>query len=121
MLKGDLYKVQHYVNRDGIVEADLVINPYHEIFTGHFPGQPVLPGVCMIQIVKELVEDAVAKKLMMHIADSCKFLNMLDPTQSREIHATISYTNHHNKIQVNAVLKNNEIVLLKMQSGFKIL
>ncbi|MCX6330659.1 MAG: hypothetical protein NTZ85_14245 [Bacteroidia bacterium] len=27
----------------------------HDIFKGHFPGNPILPGVCTIQILKELL------------------------------------------------------------------
>ena len=31
-------------------EVWVEIDPTHPIFEGHFPDQPVLPGVCMVQI-----------------------------------------------------------------------
>jgi 3-hydroxymyristoyl/3-hydroxydecanoyl-(acyl carrier protein) dehydratase len=37
------------------VQATIRLNPDHAIFAGHFPGQPVVPGVCMLQIIKELL------------------------------------------------------------------
>lgn len=33
-------------------EATIDINPAHEVFKGHFPDNPVMPGVCMMQIIK---------------------------------------------------------------------
>ena len=32
----------------------LTLNAEHPIFKGHFPNNPVTPGVCMMQIVKNL-------------------------------------------------------------------
>ena len=34
----------------------ITLNPAHPIFAGHFPGNPITPGVCMLQIIKELTE-----------------------------------------------------------------
>ena len=31
------------------------LDPEHEIYKAHFPGHPVTPGVCQIQIVTELL------------------------------------------------------------------
>ncbi|MEJ0079486.1 MAG: hypothetical protein WDM78_00620 [Puia sp.] len=36
------------------------------IFSGHFPGQPVLPGVCMMEMVAEVL-GVYLKKLISHI------------------------------------------------------
>ena len=30
------------------------LNSNHEIFSGHFPDNPILPGVCALQIAKEV-------------------------------------------------------------------
>lgn len=36
-----------------LVEAFLVIDPAKEIFKGHFPGSPILPGVCSIEAMAQ--------------------------------------------------------------------
>lgn len=35
------------------------LNSEHPIYQAHFPGEPITPGVCIIQIAKELLEEAL--------------------------------------------------------------
>lgn len=66
------------------VQATIRLNPDHVIFAGHFPGQPVVPGVCMLQIVKELLEGVVQQRLCLLRASNSKFLTVLTP-QAHEV------------------------------------
>ena len=53
----NFYKVTHseHINEtDWVVQV--MLNPQHVIYNGHFPQQPVVPGVCMLQIIKECIE-----------------------------------------------------------------
>jgi 3-hydroxyacyl-[acyl-carrier-protein] dehydratase len=65
MLQPDFYSFIRIVsNGSSSLEASFLLNPKHAIFAGHFPGQPVVPGVCMLQIIKEGLEQALDKKLV---------------------------------------------------------
>ena len=55
------------------------LNAGHSIFSGHFPGNPVLPGACTVQIVKELLELQMKKKLMLKKAGIIKYLSFINP------------------------------------------
>ena len=51
----NFYKVTHseHINEtDWVVQV--MLNPQHAIYSGHFPQQPVVPGVCMLQIIKRV-------------------------------------------------------------------
>lgn len=61
------------------------LNPYHIVYTGHFPGHPVTPAVVQMQIVHELLEDLLGKKLKLIAMPQCKFLNILDPIETPQI------------------------------------
>jgi len=51
LLESSLYQVVE--NNEDSFKIELNFN--HKIFKGHFPGSPILPGVCIIQIVKEVL------------------------------------------------------------------
>jgi 3-hydroxymyristoyl/3-hydroxydecanoyl-(acyl carrier protein) dehydratase len=53
----NISKLEHQV---GSISAVLDINRDCEIFKGHFPGQPIAPGACMLQIVKDILEKATS-------------------------------------------------------------
>lgn len=118
MLLDNLYKTDSFIAEDGKLSATVRININHKIFEGHFPGQPVLPGVCQIQLVKELLEKALEKELFLSEASQCKFLMMVNPRETQKLEVTIDYKPVEQKIAANAVIRNQESVFLKLTGGF---
>lgn len=56
MLINDFYTTTNVQQNDADYSCLIVFNAGHSIFSGHFPGHPVVPGVCMMEIVKELMQ-----------------------------------------------------------------
>jgi 3-hydroxyacyl-[acyl-carrier-protein] dehydratase len=79
MLDG-LFDIQHLEDL-GQKQVYLVkVNPLHAVFEGHFPGQPVLPGVAMVYLSRLLTQKQVSSKtLQLKDAAQMKFLSLLDP------------------------------------------
>ncbi|MBO9592325.1 MAG: 3-hydroxyacyl-ACP dehydratase [Niabella sp.] len=122
MLKNNLYTVTVFENNTGTLAAAISLNTAHPIFDGHFPGQPVLPGVCMMQIVKELTEEATGKKLFLNDATQCKFLSMVDPGKTPELQVMVDYKEPgDHTIAINAVLKSTEATFFKMSASLAII
>lgn len=67
------------------LSVTLQINKEHEVFTGHFPTHPVVPGVAMLQIIKELTEGHHNTALFMQSANRVKFLNLVNPFQKEQL------------------------------------
>jgi 3-hydroxyacyl-[acyl-carrier-protein] dehydratase len=63
----------------------VILNQTHRIYQGHFPQQPVVPGVCMLMIIRELAESAMGCKLMFTDVSNIKFLSLVDPTINHEL------------------------------------
>ncbi len=116
ILNDNLYKTESFTDVDGKIEAALTIDAGHDIFKGHFPGQPVLPGVCMIQIFKELLEKATGQNLFLYQADSSKFLSMVDPQATPNITFIIDYTTTEGYIKANGILKSQNATFLKLNN-----
>lgn len=116
MLNDNLYKIDSFADVDGKIEAALTIDAGHKIFEGHFPRQPVLPGVCMMQIFKELLEKATGQKLFLYQADSSKFLSMVDPRVTPQLTFAIEYTTTEGYIKAGGILKNSTASFLKLNN-----
>jgi len=114
MLVEELYTVEHIQTDATIIRAVLVVNASHEIFKGHFPEVPVLPGVCMVQCIKELIETVYNVQSSIEKADMIKFLSMLNPLESNRMHAEIIIRDKtESQITFQATLKNEDHFLLK--------
>lgn len=118
ILKNDFYSIQSLQQEDGAIKSSVELNQFNAIFQGHFPGQPVVPGVCMVQIIKEILETAIGKSLQLKAADHIKFLSMVNPQESTGLQAVISYAPAEEKINVTATLAKTEIICLKMKGVF---
>ena len=74
MLIEGLYTIEVLKNTEADITAKIKLNASHEIFKGHFPGNPIMPGVCMMQIIKELTEKVLDKNLFRQTSTNIKFM-----------------------------------------------
>lgn len=49
------------------------------IFRAHFPSQPVMPGVCIVQTATELMEERLSQRLTICRIKNVKFLSVISP------------------------------------------
>ncbi|WP_026450845.1 3-hydroxyacyl-ACP dehydratase [Aequorivita capsosiphonis] len=120
MLIEGLYKVTTTENTETGISAQVHLNKYHSIFKGHFPGNPVMPGVCMIQIIKELTEEATAKNLFLSVSSNIKFMAIINPEVNPDLKLVIDITEESGEVKVKNVTSFEEIVALKLNATFKI-
>ncbi len=74
-----IFAINQVSLENDLITAQVSIDPSHEVFKGHFPGQPILPGVVITNLIKKLVEKAISKKVQMKSASQIKFIEMVDP------------------------------------------
>ena len=120
MLENELYRIINMETENGSVKAELEINGNNRIFEGHFPGQPVTPGVCMMQMVKEITEKTVGAPTQLIRADEMKFLSIIDPQKNNRILAEIKYAVEEDKINVTASLSKDSTTHFKFKGSFLI-
>jgi 3-hydroxyacyl-[acyl-carrier-protein] dehydratase len=115
----DLFSIKEITNEDGVIKAILNIDPASEILKGHFPGHPVVPGACMLQIIKEILEKELKARLRLKKADQLKFMAMIDPEVTSLVELDIVYKlPDDNNISANAKLSNPDTVYFKLQGNF---
>lgn len=118
MLKNNFYHITALTHQDNTITATLALNSEHPIFAGHFPGQPVVPGACMLQIVKEVLGDTLSMGCQLKKADNLKFITPVDPRMADELELCLTYKTADAGLQVTAALNANEVVCFKMQGVF---
>lgn len=120
MLAGSFYTIiTQEQPAAGALHTTIAWNGDHAIFKGHFPDQPVVPGVCMMQTIQELLNGATGKKLLVKKVANMKFLNMIDPRQTPQVTIEIKYEETEDGHKTNAVIKHEAMVFLKFQGLFK--
>ena len=87
-LKNNLYKIIIKEEVNSIFNYTVELNPSCMIYEAHFPGEPITPGVCIVQIGKEVIEDllleqsSVSRRLEIIKAKKIKFLSVISPNET---------------------------------------
>lgn len=115
MLRNDFYTLNacHYDGQR--IEAVIKINPAHVILKAHFPEQAVVPGVCMLEMQKEILESVLHVSLRLDSASVIKYLHVFTPEITTEALYTIQVTPVEDAFQINASLMHQEILFYKFQ------
>jgi 3-hydroxyacyl-[acyl-carrier-protein] dehydratase len=102
MLLNDFFRITNVQKGDSHT-LGIELNAGHQIFKGHFPGNPITPGVCLAQMVKESMEYITHKKLVLKQGSNLKFTAVLNP-------------NEHPTVTINIQFKEKEDQLLYADS-----
>lgn len=119
----DLYSVitKSIDKEEKSVVAEIRLNNDHNIFKGHFPSQPVLPGVCQVDIVAEILSKEIQEELKLIAANNIKYLKMVDPKIDEILNVTIKYSNEEQFLKVNAIMKSKDEICMKAKLKYAIL
>ena len=67
------------------IEKSLIIAPSHPSLPGHFPGNPIVPGVVILEEVLDLIGQSLNQPLMLANVPLVKFHSPLRPNESLQL------------------------------------
>lgn len=76
MLEYELYTIIEIT--DNAVRVQL--NPESAVFRGHFPGNPITPGVCQVGIIGEVAGKICGGNLVLREVKTLKYIDILRPS-----------------------------------------
>lgn len=121
MLHGTFFTITNLQSEANRLTATLHLDPTHPIFEGHFPGLPVVPGVCLLQLVKETLEDALNQETRLLSADPLKFLAVVNPLETTRLHLELTHrTDEAGDIRLDARLFVGATVYFKMKGRLRV-
>ena len=105
---------------NGTFDFQVKVNSSHPIFKGHFPDNPVMPGVCMLQIIKEITEEIVRSKLFMQKCSNVKFMALINPKVNAVLELQLRVSQVEGIVKVKSTTKFDDTVALKMSAEYRI-
>ena len=119
-MKDDFFTISSNQKENNSYKIVLELNAMHTIFEGHFPGRPVVPGACMLQMVKEVTEIILDKKVQLTKGDNLKFLQLINPYEHRTLQMDLTFNISEEGIaNVSANLSNGSSVCFKFSGSFQ--
>lgn len=118
MLIQDFYQIIDLTQLENDHSARIELNENHPIFDGHFPENPVMPGVCMFQIIQELTEKVIQKKLSLQQVSNVKFMVLINPKIDNQLTFHFSIVPENATYKVKSQLVFQEQIALKMNATY---
>ena len=83
MLLTNYYTINSKTEEEGNTIFKILLNSNAEVYNGHFPENPVSPGVCNIQMIVECASLLVSAELTIKKIKRCRFLNVIRPSDDK--------------------------------------
>jgi 3-hydroxymyristoyl/3-hydroxydecanoyl-(acyl carrier protein) dehydratase len=114
MFKDDLFTVKEIVDTETGRTYRVILNALHPVFPAHFPGNPIVPGACIAQMIKELAEDYLSRPFFIGAIKNMKFLKVISPPANPEVSVHITCTAQENgNVFISSVINDGDCVFFK--------
>ena len=120
ILKDNLFNIASLQELDGSTIFEVHLHPEWPIYQAHFPGHPITPGVCIVQMVQELLQWYFQRKLTLRQAKNIKYVSIVSPEEITDLTVTFSRIENQpdGSMKVQAQVTNGESLCTKLSVTF---
>ena len=105
LLENKFYKVLSEKRGEGLsAKYHVAILPECNVYDGHFPGDPVCPGVCNIETIKECAILLCGEQLRYSTIKQCRLTALATPTVCPEVDVQVTLTPAGDSYSVQATI-----------------
>lgn len=108
LLENSYYKIIGRSGKGLDAVFRVALLPDCEVYKGHFPGNPVSPGVCNIETIKECAMLLTGKRLVIDTIRQCRLTAVASPSVCPEVEVTLSCSSVGKGFAVTAKIADNE-------------
>ena len=122
ILKNSLYTIADKRMEGSGIFYQILLDKNHFIYKAHFPNEPITPGVCMIQIAKELLEDYLHEEYEISYIKNIKFLSVLSPLSTPSVAYVfdkITILPETNECKTQVQVQQDNVLFAKLSIIFK--
>lgn len=118
-LENNFYKINNIEQKsDDTFAIEVTILPGHRIYEGHFPQQPVVPGVCTLTIIRECLGNIMSKEVSFASIKECKYVSALIPQENLGIMINLTIT-ESTKVVAAVERVDNQQTVLKLKANLR--
>ncbi len=111
-IQKDLFQLKFINKIEDSYNFECFINENNSIFSGHFPDMPIVPGVCLINALKQAVCEVIGKDVSFLKIRECKFLSAINPTKNNKFLINFILSDE-NEIKAGIFVDKTQCVKLK--------
>ncbi len=122
ILKNSLYTIADKKMEGSGVSYQILLDKNHFIYKAHFPNEPITPGVCIIQIAKELLEDYLHEEYEISYIKNIKFLSVLSPLSTPTVAYVfdkVTFLPETNECKTQVQVQQDNALFAKLSIIFK--
>lgn len=122
LLKDKFFAVLHeekVTANDAVYLCELM--PDCDVYNGHFPGKPVSPGVCNIEMIRECAEMLVGCNLKIDTIKQCRLTAVASPAVCPKVDVKVSVAQIEgtNSYNVVASISDAERPYMELKGTFQ--
>ena len=119
-LKDNLYTILSQQEEDAHPVFRVAIHKEWPIYEAHFPGHSITPGVCIVQMVQELLQSFLHRELCLVRAKNVKYLAIISPEETSELCVAFPKIEEQadGSLKVQAQVLNGETLCTKLSVTF---
>lgn len=120
ILKNSLYKITS--SNLEVKSFNLELVPDCFIYRAHFPEQPITPGVCIVQIASELLNELLHSDFELITVSNAKFLAVINPLETTGVTYSFKkmvFDEKEKTLKVSVVVSNSDIIFTKLSLVYK--
>lgn len=102
------------------VTSSMVVDPGLPLFAGHYPGFPIFPGVCLIEVVHQTVLRAAqqrGQRVVMAGVRSTRFIAPAFPAD--ELTSKVEIGGPENRWDCRATLHNGDALIARVRLDYR--
>ena len=122
ILKNSLYTIADKKMEGSGIFYQILLDKNHFIYKAHFPNEPITPGVCIIQVAKELLEDYLHEEYEISYVKNIKFLSVLSPLSTPSVAYVfdkITILPETNECKTQVQVQQDNVLFAKLSIIFK--
>lgn len=117
MLQDNYYRIEHYETAGEQAVFQIALLENCKVYQGHFPGHPICPGVCNIEMIKECASKVIGKSLHVRRVRKCRFTAVAIPSECPFLTIAVDWKSRDDGgYDVTATIADGKTVYVKLKA-----